>query len=105
MDDLETEVLKQCQSVTTGLISEIRQGNIGKQNTIKYLIIALIVSILMLAGTNMAWLYVANQYEYVTYEQENTDGINNVNLGEIGDILNGETDSQNSCKEKQPSTD
>ena len=95
MDSLDDEVFKQCKSITNGLISEIRQGNIEKQKTIKYLTIALIVSISFIAITNMAWLYVANQYEYV--EADSGSGGNASYIGEDSVIINGESKS---CSEK-----
>jgi len=75
----------------------IDKHNIMLLKIIKWLIISNIVISILFFASNMAWLYAANQYEYVEYEQENTDGVNNFNMGEMGDVINGKTDS---CSEK-----
>lgn len=66
------------------------------ERTIKRLVIALVVTIIMMFATNAIWLYFWNQYEYV-YEDETTstvtvdgkDGIANY-IGNDGTITNGE---------------
>lgn len=61
----------------------------------KRLWITILVLIVLLVGTNAAWLYFESQFEdVVTTEvtQENSDGYNNY-IGNDGDIVNGETDS------------
>jgi predicted metal-binding membrane protein len=55
---------------------------------IKRLVIALIVSVVMIAVTNIAWLYYESQFDTMEYSQDGA-GINNINTGEQGDILNG----------------
>ncbi len=60
---------------------------------IRRLVIALIVSIVMIVVTNIAWLYVWNSYEYVseetTYSQDG-EGVNIIgdrnNYGTEGDV-------------------
>lgn len=58
--------------------------------------IAVILLIVLLVGSNIAWLAYENQFEKfeTTVTQENTDGYNNY-IGNDGDIINGETDSNN----------
>ena len=58
--------------------------------------IVIILLIVLLVGTNGAWLWYESQFETVTTEvtQENADGYNNY-IGNDGDIVNGETDNQN----------
>lgn len=73
------------------------------ERTIKRLIIALIISVVLLCGTNALWLYEWTRYDYVTTDTE-TDtettytqdggGINNINTGDQGDVKNG-ADIQN----------
>ena len=55
----------------------------------------IILLIVLLVGTNGAWLWYESQFETVTTEitQENADGYNNY-IGNDGDIVNGETDSK-----------
>lgn len=48
--------------------------------------IAFVMTLAALVGTNAAWLYVFNSYEYVY--QDGT-GQNNINTGSQGDVLNG----------------
>lgn len=64
---------------------------------IKKLLTALIVTILLLFTSNIAWLVAWCQYDYstieVTQDSENSGDCNYI--GEEGDIIYGETD----CKE------
>lgn len=56
--------------------------------------VLVIVLVLLLVGTNGAWLWYESQFEAVeSWEitQENEDGYNNY-IGNDGDIYNGETD-------------
>lgn len=52
--------------------------------------IAWIITLIALVGTNMAWLYVFQSYDYITQDGE---GVNNANTGTQGDINIG-TESQ-----------
>lgn len=52
--------------------------------------IAWIITLIALVGTNMAWLYVFQSYDYITQDGE---GVNNANTGTQGDVNIG-TDSQ-----------
>jgi hypothetical protein len=76
VNDLEEGVYKQYKYITDNLVGEIKETNRESCKVVKMLIGAIIVLSILLAATNMAWLYMADQYEYVTYEQENTDGTN-----------------------------
>ena len=61
---------------------------------IKRLWIALIVTILLLVATNIVWIVYEMQFSTVSYSQDG-EGINNVNIGEQGDVNNGaESDNQ-----------
>lgn len=62
---------------------------------IRRLVIALIVAIVMIFATNIAWLIVWNSYEYVGESTEvSVEGEGNANyIGEDGEIINGESDS------------
>lgn len=62
---------------------------------IRRLVIALIVAIVMIFATNIAWLILWNSYEYVGESTEvSVEGEGNANyIGEDGEIINGESDS------------
>lgn len=63
------------------------------ERQIKRLWIALIVVIAMLFASNAGWLIYESQFATISYEQDG-EGINNVNIGEQGDLNNG-TESEN----------
>ena len=56
---------------------------------IKWLIIVIVILIVSLVGTNLAWTIYENQFEDYseTVTQENEDGVNNY-IGEDGLIIN-----------------
>ena len=58
------------------------------ERQIKRLWIALIVVIAMLFASNAGWLIYESQFATISYEQDG-EGINNVNIGEQGDLNNG----------------
>lgn len=65
---------------------------------IKRLVIALIVAVVMICVSNLAWLYLWNSYEYVGDSQAVTvdsDGGNANYIGNDGDISNGEDNGNN----------
>lgn len=57
------------------------------ERTIRRLWIICIILIILLAGTNAAWIYYENSFEDVVVTQENDDGYNNY-IGEDGTITN-----------------
>ncbi len=62
----------------------------------KQLWIVIILLIIMLVGTNGAWLWYESQFETVTtteITQENSDGYNNY-IGNDGDINNGNAENK-----------
>lgn len=59
------------------------------ERVIKRLWIALIMTIILLVGTNIFWIAYESQFEdSVTITQENDDSYNNY-VGNDGDIING----------------
>lgn len=59
------------------------------ERVIKRLWIALIMTIILLVGTNIFWISYESQFEdSVTVTRENDDGYNNY-VGNDGDIING----------------
>lgn len=61
------------------------------ERQVKRLWIALLVVVVMLFASNVGWLVYESQFETFYYEQDG-EGINNVNLGEQGDLNNGAED-------------
>ena len=73
------------------------------ERTVKRLIVALIVTICLLVASNMAWLWVFNQYDFTSesYTVENSDGNTNyLEAGNDGEINNngieGNSEKENS---------
>lgn len=66
------------------------------ERTIKRLWIIIILLVVLLFGTNAAWIVYESQWEVVETEitQENENGFNNY-IGNDGDIYNGEADDKN----------
>ena len=62
----------------------------SKKNAKRWFI-AWMITLLALLGTNLYWIYQYNSYDYVSQDGE---GVNNINTGEQGDLLNG-TESEN----------
>ena len=64
---------------------------------IKWLIIVIVVLIISLVGTNLAWVIYENQFETVSVDEENE--VNAVQLGESNFVSGGDltygTDSSN----------
>lgn len=58
---------------------------------IRRLVRVLVLLIVLLVGSNMAWMLYEMQYETVHVEQDSDRGVNNF-IGNDGDIYNGETD-------------
>ena len=69
------------------------------ERQVKRLWIALVVCIAMLFACNASWLIYESQFETIAYEQDG-DGINNVNLGEQGDLNNG-AESEDQAQEEE----
>jgi hypothetical protein len=76
------------------------------ERTIKKLIIALVISIILMFATNAIWLYAWCQYDYSSEETstittvDGKDGTANY-IGNNGDIHNGENHSSKNSEEKK----
>lgn len=57
------------------------------ERTIRRLWILLLVMLVLLVGTNGAWIYYENSFEDISITQENEDGYNNF-IRNDGDITN-----------------
>lgn len=79
-NDIENSV-----SLATELLRELKRQS-------KRWFISFIICLILLFLSNMAWLYVWNQYDYESYSYEQDgDGVNNINSSIGGDINNGAT--------------
>lgn len=73
------------------------------ERTIRRLIVALIVSIILLFATNVLWIWNNSQYDFVDGEVNvDTEGEGNANyIGQDGDIYNGTNYSQEKSKNQE----
>lgn len=79
-NDIENSV-----SLATELLRELKKQS-------KRWFISFIICLILLFLSNMAWLYVWNQYDYESYSYEQDgNGVNNINSSIGGDINNGAT--------------
>lgn len=77
----------------------VHEAEVSRQERqIKRMWIALIVLMVALFLTNLAWIGYESQFETISYEQDG-EGVNNVNLGEQGDVING-AESENQTQEE-----
>ena len=65
----------------------------------KKLWITICVLIVLLVGTNIAWMVYESQFDSIDYTQDG-NGINNVNLGEQRDVINYGSDSSVQAEEE-----
>ena len=80
----------------------VHEGIVSRfERTIEKLWILCIILIFLLVGSNIAWLYYENQFEDVKVTQEVDTGNGEANVTGIGDIFNGEgeTDSNSTTQE------
>lgn len=101
----EKKMAKTCnncgtENVNVNVPYVVHEATVARQERqIKRMWIALIVLVVALFLTNMAWIGYQSQFDTFSYEQDG-DGINNVNVGEQGDIING-TESENKAQKEQ----
>jgi hypothetical protein len=69
------------------------------ENHCKKWMIAFFVALALFFVTNVGWIIYESQFETISYTQDG-EGINNVNIGEQGDLNNG-TESNDQGQEKQ----
>lgn len=56
------------------------------------LLIAVIIAVVLMFATNIAWIVYESQFDTYSYQQDGS-GLNNINTGEQGDIFGAETDN------------
>lgn len=85
--------MKEKQNLTWDGVEEYLATQVIQQakNNARRWFIAFIVTLAALVGTNGAWIYVFQSYDYVT---QDGNGVNNINAGSQGDVSNG-PESQN----------
>ena len=82
----------------------VYEGEMARQERqTKRLIVMLIIMLVLFFASNMAWLYVWNQYEYVdeAVTVDSDDGGNANYIGNDGDIVNGYGDSQKTTTKEE----
>lgn len=95
---------KTCNSCNTNdmAVMPIAQHEKDQQrlmSIIKKQFVAIIVLICLLFGSFGLFVWYESQFETISYEQDG-EGINNVNLGEQGDLNNGaESENQEKTQE------
>lgn len=73
----------------------VHEGTVARfERTIKRLIIVIIVTVVVLFASNMAWLYAWNLYDYSDIVVDSQDGGNANYIGTSGIINNGKGSSQ-----------
>jgi len=70
----------------------------SEKHTLKWMV-AFFVCLALFVGTNIGWLIYESQFETISYQQDG-EGLNNVNVGEQGDINYG-AESQSEAEESQ----
>lgn len=84
------------EKLSNGVERETKKGNSLARDTVRYLKTAFIV-MAIIAGISIAGnivqaiytAYIMNSYEYV---YQDSDGMNNINTGEQGDVVDGTAD-------------
>ena len=93
----KSETITENQNVNVPYV--VHEATVARQERqIKRMWIALIVAVAMLFASNIGWLIYESQFVTVSYEQDG-DGINNVNMGEQGDLNNGSEGEDTNPKE------
>ena len=90
------ETCKKAQSTPENVPYIVHESSMARmERQIKRLWIAVLLLIMLLVGTNAAWLYYESQWETIEkweITQENDSGYNNY-IGNDGDIVNGKADN------------
>ena len=82
----------------------VYEGEMARQERqTKRLIVMLIIMLVLFFASNMAWLYVWNQYEYVDEDVtvDSQDGGNENYIGNDGDIINGISNGKKAETQKE----
>lgn len=94
------ETCKKVQSAPENVPYIVHESSMARmERHIKRLWIAVIVSVCLLFASNVGWMIYESQFKTFYYEQDG-EGINNVNIGEQGDLSNG-AESENQAQEEK----
>lgn len=74
--------------------------NASQERTVKRLIAALVLTILLIVGTNIAWLLVFNSYD-ITSEEYTIEGSDNGNANYMGANASGVINNGQGTSEKE----
>ncbi|MDE6314776.1 MAG: hypothetical protein K2M46_14380 [Lachnospiraceae bacterium] len=92
----EDEMEQEEQGIAMELLGELKTQN-------KRLASILIAVIILWTGTIGGFIWYLNQYDFSSYSIESQDGGNANFIGNDGDIINGERESDQKDKEEQES--
>lgn len=67
------------------LVEQAKEQTVQAERNTKRWFVTWLITMAILFVTNAAWLYVFQSYDYVT---QYSDGINSINTGTQGDIIN-----------------
>ena len=88
MVGLVSDLIAEAKSYRDGWATEVIQQ--AKRNT-RHWVIAFAITLAALIGTNTAWIYVFQSYDYIS---QDGNGINNYNTGTQGDLKNEPEDKE-----------
>ena len=78
----------------------VYEGTVARQaRYIKWLVIALVICFSLAFASNVAWLVYESCFDTIAYAQDG-EGINNVNLGKQGELINNGAESEDSFVEE-----
>ena len=68
------------------------------------MLLALVIAIVLVFGSNAAWLIYESMYDTITYDQDG-EGVNNINTGKQGDVIREPTNDNKDTTERQGTKD
>ena len=85
------ESCKKVQNAPESVPYIVHESSMARmERQIKRIWITVIIAVCLLFASNAGWMIYESQFATISYEQDG-EGINNVNLGEQGDLNNGAT--------------
>ena len=83
------ESCKKVQNAPESVPYIVHESSMARmERQIKRMWIAVIVAVCLLFASNAGWMIYESQFDTISYEQDG-EGINNVNISEQGDLING----------------
>ena len=88
-DMANCESCKKVQNAPESVPYIVHESSMARmERQIKRMWIAVIVAVCLLFASNAGWMIYESQFDTISYEQDG-EGINNVNISEQGDLING----------------